>query len=119
MNTADRSVRSIDTALRRRFEIFECPPRPDILDSYFDRNETEVAGLGQGLKKLNDALKSQLDRHHTIGHSFFMEADFSYDDLQRTWERQIGPLLEEYFFDQPDVAEGYRWEAFWPRSSST
>ncbi len=115
MNTADRSVRSIDTALRRRFEIFECPPRPDILDSYFKRNETEVLGLGLGLKKLNDSLESQLDRHHTIGHSFFMETDYSYDDLQRTWERQIGPLLEEYFFDQPDIAKAYSWETLWPR----
>jgi hypothetical protein len=114
MNTADRSVRSIDTALRRRFEIFECPPRPDILDSYYEAgNKTEVSGLGHGLKKLNDELASQLDRHHTIGHSFFMGPDFSYKDLRRTWDRQIGPLLEEYFFDQPDLAAEFRWEAFW------
>jgi hypothetical protein len=119
MNTADRSVRSIDTALRRRFEIFECPPRPDILDAYFKQNETEVVGLGKGLKKLNDELESELDRHHTIGHSFFMEPRYSYDDLRRTWERQVGPLLEEYFFDQPDVAKGYSWLNFWPKGTSS
>lgn len=115
MNTADRSVRSIDTALRRRFEIFECAPRPEILDDYFNQHETSVNGLGDGLRKLNDELESQLDRHHTIGHSFFMEPSYSYADLQRTWKRQIGPLLEEYFFDQPDVAQGYNWDNFWPK----
>ncbi len=118
MNTADRSVRSIDTALRRRFEIFKCQPNSDILDSHYEKgNQTEVVGLGEGLRKLNDALESQLDRHHTIGHSFFMEPRFGYEDLRRAWELQIEPLLEEYFFDQPDIAAEYRWEKYWPKGS--
>ena len=51
MNTADRSIRSVDTALRRRFDIFECPPRPDILDAYYRSggNNSEVFGLAEGL----------------------------------------------------------------------
>lgn len=118
MNTADRSVRSIDTALRRRFEIFDCPPQPAILDAYFTENRTQVVGLAKGPQTLNDQLASQLDRYHTIGHSFFMEPNFGYEDLQRTWNRQIGPLLEEYFFDQPDIAGEYGWEKFWSKSSS-
>ncbi|PRC50687.1 hypothetical protein C6A85_68100, partial [Mycobacterium sp. ITM-2017-0098] len=74
MNTADRSIRSVDTALRRRFDIFECPPRPDIVDAYYrnEANTSEVVGLAEGLRRLNDMLTEHLDHHHTVGHSFFM-----------------------------------------------
>ena len=118
MNTADRSIRTVDTALRRRFDIFECKPSPDIVDSYYSAgHHTDIVGLSAGLKKLNGELEKQLDRHHTIGHSFLMEPIFGYADLQRVWDRQIGPLIEEYFFDQPDVAKEYTPESFWPKDA--
>ena len=116
MNTADRSIRTVDTALRRRFDIFDCRPSPEIIDSYYGAgHHTDIVGLSAGLQKLNDLLEKQLDRHHTIGHSFFMEPTFGYADLQRVWDRQIHPLVEEYFFDQPDVAKEYTLESFWPK----
>jgi 5-methylcytosine-specific restriction enzyme B len=116
MNTADRSIRSVDTALRRRFDIFECPPRSDILDAYYrsGRNNSEVLGLGDGLRKLNDLLTQHLDHHHTVGHSFFMARNFTPNDLRRTWLRQIRPLIDEYFFDQPDLVHQFDLTMFWP-----
>jgi hypothetical protein len=118
MNTADRSTRSIDIALRRRFEIFECPPRSDILTAYYDESPhtTGVPELEVGFSKLNEELRAQLDRHHTIGHSFFMRDLFTADHLRRTWDRQIRPLLEDYFFDREDLVDQYTRERFWPDS---
>lgn len=119
MNTADRSIRTVDTALRRRFDIFDCPPRPDILDRYYSTgNRADVPGLSAGLQQLNDLLTEQLDRHHTVGHSFLMDRHFGYEDLERTWKRQIRPLIDEYFFDQPDLADEFQLESFWPRLTS-
>jgi 5-methylcytosine-specific restriction protein B len=116
MNTADRSIRSVDTALRRRFDIFECPPRPDILDAYYrsGANNSEVFGLAEGLRKLNDLLTQHLDHHHTVGHSFLMAKNFTQNDLRRTWLRQIRPLIDEYFFDQPDLVQQFDLTMFWP-----
>lgn len=117
MNTADRSIRSVDTALRRRFDIFECPPRSDILDAYYRSsggNNSEVFGLAEGLRKLNDLLTQHLDHHHTVGHSFFMARNFTQNDLRRTWLRQIRPLIDEYFFDQPDLVQQFDLTMFWP-----
>jgi hypothetical protein len=115
MNTADRSIRSIDIALRRRFEIFECPPRPELLDWHYAKpgHVCEVPDLAAGLRQLNAALVEQLDRHHTIGHSFFMSRKFDHGDLQRVWDRQLYPLIEEYFFDQPDVAAQFQLAEYW------
>ena len=115
MNTADRSIRTVDTALRRRFEIFDCPPRPDIIDAYYAAgSHTDIVNLSLGVAQLNQRLADELDRHHTIGHSFFMESNFGPQELRRNWDRQIRPLIDEYFFDQPDVANTYTLDAFWP-----
>jgi 5-methylcytosine-specific restriction protein B len=114
MNTADRSIRSIDVALRRRFEIFECPADPAVLGRYYKSRATTVPDLVDGFAKLNDALSEQLDRHHTIGQSFFMADGYDHDRLSRAWKRQILPLIEDYFFDQPDVVKQFASpHAFW------
>jgi 5-methylcytosine-specific restriction protein B len=117
MNTADRSIRSIDIALRRRFDFFECPPDPTVLTRFYGPASTaicEVNGLVGGFEQLNARLTEQLDRHHTIGHSFFMQTQFRPADLLRVWTHQIVPLLEEYFFDEPDIANEFALESFWP-----
>ncbi len=118
MNTADRSTRSIDVALRRRFEIFDCPPRPEVLTAYYTEpsHTTGVPNLEKGFSELNEELRAELDRHHTIGHSFLMRSLFTADHLQRTWDRQIRPLLEDYFFDQEHLVDQYKLERFWPDS---
>ena len=116
MNTADRSIRSIDTALRRRFDIFECQPEAGVLETFYgrDENETSVPGLADGMKSLNNQLAEYLDRHHAVGHTFFMGETFARSDLERVWKRQILPLVEEYFFDQPDIVETFTLQNFWP-----
>jgi hypothetical protein len=117
MNTADRSIRSIDIALRRRFEVFECPPDVKVLERFYRNHENGVESLLQGFEALNDELRSRLDRHHTIGHTFFMSREgMDAARLRRIWRRKIGPLIEEYFFDEPDVAAEFTPGRFWPEA---
>ena len=64
MNTADRSIRSIDIALRRRFQVFECPPDVRILERYYESNGTNhVPDLFTGFVRLNEELQEYLDKH--------------------------------------------------------
>jgi 5-methylcytosine-specific restriction protein B len=117
MNTADRNIRSIDIALRRRFDVFMCPPDPDVLTRYYadtDRHLGDVSDLVPGFIKLNDRLAKELDEHHTIGHACFMSSHFPLSELQATWTRKIQPLLGEYFFASPDIAEQFVLSDFWP-----
>jgi len=114
MNTADRSIRSIDIALRRRFDVFECAPDPAILSAWYDRHENTVPKLVDGFVALNDSLQQEIDRHHTIGHTFFMEKKLDPKRLAAIWERRIGPLLDEYFFDRPDLAATFKVSHYWP-----
>jgi MoxR-like ATPase len=120
MNTADRSIRSIDIALRRRFEVFECRPDRAVLERFYekDENDNQVPSLFEGFDNLNEELAARLDRHHTIGHAFFMAGLMTSAQLRRVWERKIGPLIEEYFFDQPDVASTFTVGAFWSEVDS-
>ncbi|MGH2548653.1 MAG: McrB family protein [Thermomicrobiales bacterium] len=115
MNTADRSIRSIDLALRRRFEVFECPPDRRILEQYYEAESrsNSVEDLLEGFHKLNDDLSTALDRHHGIGHTFFMLNAMTQNSLRRVWSRKLGPLIEEYFFDQPDRSAAFKPEVFW------
>jgi hypothetical protein len=116
MNTADRSIRSIDIALRRRFDVFECPPDASVLERFYSSGASvyEVHDLVAGFIELNVQLEAALDKHHTIGHAFFMHAHLTPDRLRAVWTRKIGPLLEEYFFDQEDLAAGFSLARFWP-----
>ena len=118
MNTADRSIRALDVALRRRFDIFECFPDPDILRRFYasPQRVNEVPDLVDGFLRLNDQLTEQLDEHHTIGQSFFMADVMTSERLRHTWKRQLMPLIHEYFFDQPDVAREYDVTEFWSTS---
>ena len=116
MNTADRSIRSIDSALRRRFDIIECTPSAAILNAYYGdpSHSNDVTQLADGMKLLNERLAQDLDRHHAVGHTFFMREHFTRSDLQRTWDRQVKPLIEEYFFDEPDLARSFELATIWP-----
>jgi 5-methylcytosine-specific restriction enzyme B len=114
MNTADRSIRSIDVALRRRFDVFECLPDRKVLESYFASRTNTVPDLYDGFEALNAALTEHLDRHHTIGHTFFMADPMTPEELRRIWRHQVGPLIDDYFFDRPSLADEYKPENFWP-----
>jgi 5-methylcytosine-specific restriction endonuclease McrBC GTP-binding regulatory subunit McrB len=114
MNTADRSIRSLDIALRRRFDVFELEPSRAVLERYFSSRQNEVANLLEGFDSLNEELAGLLDRHHRIGHAFFMVDPLTRDRRGQIWHRKLQPLIEEYFFDQPDVADTFTLERFWP-----
>lgn len=97
MNTADRSLAGLDMALRRRFTFKEMPPRPELLDSVM------VGGvnIGELLRVLNQRIEVLLDRDHCIGHAYFMplREQNTLPKLASIFERQIIPLLQEYFFE--------------------
>ena len=115
MNTADRSIRGIDAALRRRFEVFEIHPNEEVLNKHYANGATsKVPDLVDGFLALNAALESKLDRHHRIGHTFFMRGSLDGKAMSQIWSRKIYPLIEEYFFDQEDLAKEFSLERFWP-----
>ncbi len=101
MNTADRSVEALDTALRRRFSFKEFPPKPHILRT--EGKSGDKGGIIDGIdleKLLNDInfrIEKLIDKDHKIGHSYFLKVD-SLDDLRHAFKNEIVPLLEEYFF---------------------
>lgn len=104
MNTADRSIALMDTALRRRFEFVEMMPETEVLESLgiakidFDGVELNV---GKMLAVMNQRIKYLYDREHTIGHAFFipLSKDASLDTLANIFEKKIIPLLQEYFYE--------------------
>jgi len=93
MNTADRSVEALDTALRRRFSFVEMLPDLDILS---DKSIAEI-NLKELLMIINKRIEILLDRDHTIGHSYFINVT-SVEHLKATFKNNIIPLLQEYFY---------------------
>ena len=116
MNTADRSIRSVDVALRRRFDVFELLPSATVLGNYYESSgrESAVRDLLKGFEELNGALEAALDKHHTIGHAFFMHPRMDSQHLRNIWRRKVFPLIEEFFFDQHELAMEFSMERFWP-----
>ena len=118
MNTADKSIRVMDTALRRRFDFFSVMPSAEILRSFYsdERNDNKLGeDLFQGFTHLNSALHDEIgDDGHLIGHSFFMTDVIDRGFLESLWRRQLGPLIREYFFDRQAPDAEFTLERFWP-----
>lgn len=97
MNTADRSIAAIDTALRRRFQFREMLPDPNVLDGVF----VEDLSVKELLIGLNKRIEVLYDREHTIGHGYFvpLREDPSIDRLGEIFRNNIIPLLQEYFYE--------------------
>lgn len=93
MNTADRSVEALDTALRRRFSFVEMMPDVNLLES----NEIDGINLKDVLSTINDRIEILIDRDHTIGHSYFMNLK-NREELKLAFKDKIVPLLQEYFY---------------------
>jgi len=91
MNTADRSVEALDTALRRRFSFVEMQPNSNEL------SEVENVDLSKLLETINKRIEVLIDKDHQIGHSYFIGIE-DLDGLRRTFKDKIIPLLEEYFY---------------------
>lgn len=97
MNTADRSLALMDTALRRRFDFVEMPPQPELLKDI----EIDEVNICKMLTTMNQRIEVLYDREHTLGHAFFMSLnnDSSIGDLAEIFQHKIIPLLQEYFFE--------------------
>jgi Cdc6-like AAA superfamily ATPase len=96
MNTADRSVEALDTALRRRFTFREMRPLRSLVP--------QPPGLNVDLRRLFDVINSRIarlmDLDHCIGHAYYMEIK-DINSLRRVFENKIIPLLREYFYGNP------------------
>ena len=97
MNTADRSIAMIDTALRRRFQFVEMQPDPDVLDGI----SVEDVSIKDLLIRMNKRITILYDREHTIGHAYFMPLRYNptIECLSMIFSRNILPLLQEYFYE--------------------
>lgn len=94
MNTSDRSIASIDIALRRRFKFIEMMPKSELVADF-------GCGFQTIFEKLNTKIKILLDRDHQIGHSYFINTKYANADintLKEIWFSEIIPLLNEYFY---------------------
>lgn len=102
MNTADRSLALVDTALRRRFEFIASMPDPSVLNGIKviaeDKTEIDIEAL---LTKINDRIEALYDRDHTIGHAYFtpLKGNPDFLLLRNILRNKVLPLLEEYFFE--------------------
>ena len=114
MNTADRSIALMDTALRRRFEFIEMLPDLAVLSNNDEKVEDSNSDKSQDndlivndinirllLQKINQRIEYLYDRDHTIGHAYFMSLkdNPTIDELEKIFRNKIIPLLQEYFYD--------------------
>jgi 5-methylcytosine-specific restriction protein B len=105
MNSVDRSVALVDYALRRRFAFVRIDPDPSVLP----------IRMGALLDRFNSWLVQQLDVEHAIGQSVFLNPALeglpAAEAIDRVWGQDVRPLLEEYFFGQPErlKAAGDQW----------
>lgn len=103
MNTADRSISLMDTALRRRFEFVEMMPNPSVVsDIVVEQNGLKV-NVAEILSLINRRIEFLFDREHTIGHAFFTplkeEGMNTIENLAGIFRNSIIPLLQEYFYE--------------------
>ena len=95
MNTADRSIALLDTALRRRFDFEEIMPGPELLGG----KVVEGINLQTLLTRINERITNKYDRDHQIGHSYLMGVNTK-EQLERAYKNRILPLLNEYFYNE-------------------
>tara|TARA_R100000935_G_scaffold10692_1_gene21365 strand:+ start:25563 stop:28250 length:2688 start_codon:yes stop_codon:yes gene_type:complete len=116
MNTADRSVEALDTALRRRFSFTEIMPVPELLEEI----QFKKFNLCEVLSTIDERIEALLDRDHTIGHSYFIKIN-SGDTLELTqaFENKVIPLLQEYFYHDYEKIALILGEGFIKHKQST
>ncbi|MEX3072396.1 McrB family protein [Vibrio alginolyticus] len=110
MNTADRSLALMDTALRRRFEFMEMMPNSALFSAEYsiDFGHQKRIDLGRLLTTINERIEVLYDREHMLGHAFFYPAylaskagehETALEQLKCAFQSKVLPLLQEYFHD--------------------
>ncbi len=107
MNTADRSIALLDVALRRRFAFVGLAPQPELLAGGGVEITEATLDLESLLRGLNARIRQHLGPDYEIGHSYLLKvkaapAERRLAVLEFVWNNQIVPLLQEYFYSQPD-----------------
>ena len=110
MNTADRSVEALDSALRRRFTFKEMMPKSELVPK-----ENDVRNIFEIINQRIEVLK---DREHQIGHSYFMGVE-NEDDLKDVFYDKIIPLLQEYFYGDYEKIQLVLGEGFVKKDSAS
>jgi 5-methylcytosine-specific restriction protein B len=116
MNTADKSIKNIDAALRRRFDFFKVEPDVTVLRKFYQGTRKNELGkvFFEGFSALNAAIQYDMaEDGYAIGHSYFMVDVMNQLELRRIWDRQVFPLLGDYFMDRLDLLREYSFERFW------
>ena len=106
MNTADRSIRLLDSALRRRFAFLELMPDPTVLEGY-RVGELHLADLLSGL---NDRIRAQAGRDQQIGHAFFLDGGSplaTANHVATVVRNDLMPLLQEYAYDDYSILASF------------
>lgn len=100
MNTADRSIALMDTALRRRFGFAELMPDADVLRK-IGADKVDDLDVAAMLEKINERITFLYDREHTIGHAFFtrLKDEPTLEALSSIFKKSVIPLLQEYFYE--------------------
>jgi MoxR-like ATPase len=108
MNTADRSIALIDTALRRRFHFVaffpDTPPIDSLLRRWLNDYHPDLAWVADVVDRANRELA---DRNTAIGPSHFLKEELTEDLVRLAWENSVLPFLEEHFFDDPDQVKRF------------
>lgn len=100
MNTADRSIALIDTALRRRFNFIEMMPNYSILSE-----NIEGINVRKFLEVINERIEYLFDRDHVIGQAYFIKKNMNFNDLVNIVVNKVIPLLQEYFYEDWEKIE--------------
>ena len=120
MNSADRSIRGLDLALRRRFDFVNVVPDAQVLRKHYDHDgRGKLSGISidqlvDGFDRLNKQI--ELDTQSSdlmIGHSYLMERIMNRQVLERVWRQQLFPLIREYFLGSADLIGKYNVAKFW------
>lgn len=106
MNSADKSISNIDIALRRRFEFIPIKSNPDLLLSIYsnttiDPKNIDGINIIELLRTINSRIELLLDSNYNIGHAYFSNIA-SFDDIKSVIVYKVIPLLEEYFYNDPE-----------------
>ncbi len=125
MNTADRSIATVDAALRRRFHFVPFVPddRPGnpiatVLAAWLENNE-EPAWVADLVDEVNAILRKELGGDHLLlGPSYFMKTGLDRNRLAEIWKYQIEPLVDDLFFGD-DKAKQFQFDRIWNRFGPT